>query len=134
MKRGLAYLDSSAIVKLVAREAASLALFEFLKDWPERVSSGLARVEVTRALRRARASLSLRRRSEDVLARIALVRIDDDVLETASRLDPPELRSLDAIHVATALSLAPGFGVFVAYDRRLCDAARSAGLPVSSPA
>lgn len=127
------YLDSSAIVKLVAREPESDALFEFAREWPDRVSSQLARVEVPRAMRRAGAPPALRRRAEDVLARIALVRMDEAVLVAASRLDPPDLGSLDAIHLATALSLGSELKAFVTYDRRLLQAAKNAKLSTASP-
>ena len=133
MNGGLLYLDSSAIVKLVTREPESEALFDFTTARPDRVSSQLARVEVLRALRRTGASAALRRRAEDVLSRMALVRIDDPVVHTAAELQPEDLRSLDAIHLATALSLGTHLETFVAYDRRLLDAARRAGLTTASP-
>lgn len=133
MNRGLLYLDSSALVKLIAREAESDALIAFARAWPERVSSQLARVEVLRALRRVAASPATRRRAEDTLARIALIRIDDAVIAAASEIDPADLRSLDAIHLATALSLGADLGVFVSYDRRLVEAADKARIPAAAP-
>lgn len=133
MNGKLLYLDSSAIVKLIAPEAQSAALFSFVGRWPQRVSSQLARVEVLRALRRAGAPPALRRRAENVLARIALIRIDDAVLSAASSLDPPDLRSLDAIHLGTALSLGAELGVLVTYDDRLIVAAGRARLSTASP-
>lgn len=133
MNRGLLYLDSSALVKLVAREAESAALFAFAGAWPQKASSQLARVEVLRVLRRVGASPAARRRAEDLLARIALIRIDDRVIEAASALEPADLRSLDAIHLATALSLGSELGVFVAYDRRLLEAADRARVSAASP-
>ncbi|MDA2931329.1 PIN domain-containing protein [Acidobacteria bacterium AH-259-O06] len=78
-------------------------LFALLKQWPDRISSVLARVEVLRSLRRAAAPPTDYQRGEQVLARLALVRIDDGILATAAALDPPHLRALDAIHLATAL-------------------------------
>ena len=133
MNRGLLYLDSSALVKLIAREAESDALIAFARAWPERVSSQLARVEVLRALRRVAASPATRRRAEDTLARIALIRIDDAVIAAASEIDPADLRSLDAIHLATALSLGADLGVFVSYDRRLVEAAERVRIPAAAP-
>ena len=133
MIEGLLYLDSSALVKLIAREAESAALIAFAREWPERVSSQLARVEVLRALRRAAATTASRRRAEDVLARIALIRIDDAVIAAASALDPADLRSLDAIHLATALSLGAELGAFVSYDRRLLEAAEKARISTVAP-
>jgi len=80
LKPELIYLDSSAILKLIVLERETPALLSFLADHPERASSVLARVEVLRALRRAGASASERRRAVDVLARIALLHVDDDLL------------------------------------------------------
>jgi predicted nucleic acid-binding protein len=128
---GLLYLDSSALVKLVVAEPETPALLEFLASWPNRVSSALARVEVLRAVKRTRAGPTVRRRAMRVLARVALVRIDDAVLAGAARLGPPELRTLDAIHIATARSL-DGLVGLVTYDARLRSAA-SSRMKVWSP-
>ena len=130
----MVYLDSSAIVKLVIREAETSALLSFLAGHTERASSSLARVEVHRALRRARSSDAERRRATDVLARIALVRIDDDILEAAAEVEPAELRSLDAIHLATALSIHEELVALVSYDDRFAAAAKRHGLKVLAPA
>ncbi len=129
----LLYLDSSALVKLVVAEPETPALLQFLVGWPHRVSSALARVEVLRAVNRAGAGPAARRRAQRVLARVALVRIDDPVLTAAARTAPPELRTLDAIHLATARSLDDVAGI-VTYDSRLGRAASRARLKVWSPA
>ena len=130
---GLLYLDSSALVKLVVAESETPALLEFLKGWPHRVSSALARVEVLRAVKRTGGDPVVRRRATRVLARIALIGIDEAVLVAAARILPPQLRTLDAIHVATARSLDALAGI-VTYDRRLGRAASRARLKVWSPA
>jgi hypothetical protein len=128
------YLDSSAIVKLVAPEPESVALVEILGADSDAISSALARVEVLRAVRRVSSSSERIGRAEDVLDRIALVPIDDDILHEAARLTPRGLRTLDAIHLATALMLAPDLAIVVTYDSRLSDAAAEAGLAVVAPA
>lgn len=128
------YLDSSAIVKLVKPEPESAALVERLRADPQAVSSAVARVEVLRALRRIRGSRRVIERAERVLERIALVRLDETILRRAASLDPPALRSLDALHLATALTLLEDLDGFVAYDSRLAAAARGAGLLVQAPA
>lgn len=133
MNSGLLYLDSSAIIKLVVPEPESAALFAELRAWPEAVSSALARLEVLRTIRRLSSYESASRRAHAVLERIGLVRIDDAILEKAALLEPPALRSLDAIHVATALSLGGDLGAVAAYDLRLARAARALGLHVVSP-
>jgi predicted nucleic acid-binding protein len=132
-RSSLLYLDSSALVKLVVAEPETGALLEFLARWPHRVSSALARVEVLRAVKRIGASPAVRQRATRVLSRVALVRIDDSVLAAAARVRPPELRTLDAIHVATARSL-DGLAGVVTYDTRLGRAAEQARIKVWSPA
>ena len=127
------YLDSSAIVKLVAAEPESAALRRELAAHPERVSSALARVEVLRALRRMNAGAEVLERAEQVLDRIALARPEKPVLRAAADLRDRGLRTLDALHLATALSL-PGLDALVTYDRRLAAAATAAGLAVLAPA
>ncbi len=67
------------------------------------------------------------------LSDIALVPMDDAVLAIAQRLDPSELRSLDALHLATALSIGTDLGALFSYDDRLSAAARAAGLRVLAP-
>jgi uncharacterized protein len=132
-RSGLLYLDSSALVKLVVAEPETPALLEFLAGWPHRVSSALARVEVLRAVKRTGAGSAVRRRASRVLSRVALVRIDDSVLAAAALVKPPELRTLDALHIATARSLDQLEGV-VTYDARFARAALRARLQVWSPA
>ena len=131
-RSSLLYLDSSALVKLVVAEPETPALIEFLAEWPHRVSSVLARVEVLRAVKRATAAPVVRRRAARVLARVALIRIDDPVLAAATRAGPPELRTLDALHLATAASLDSLAGI-VTYDARFSDAASRVRFKVWSP-
>lgn len=132
MSGTLLYLDSSALVKLVLPEPETEALREILSGWPERFSSALTRVEVLRAVRRAGVGRSAYERAENVVARVGLVDIDERVLYAAARLDPPELRSLDAIHLATALSV-PDLGGLVSYDARLVRAATRSGVTAMAP-
>jgi predicted nucleic acid-binding protein len=126
------YLDSSAVVKLVFEEAETPALEAFLIDWPVRVSSSLARIEVMRAARSVGDGL-VSRHANQVLAAITLIAPDAALLADAADLDPISLRALDAIHLATAVALAPDIDGIVAYDLRLADAARQAGLTVWAP-
>ncbi len=128
-----AYLDTSALVKLVVREPETDDLMEALARWPDRVSSVVARVELHRALWRAGASKRLHERADAVLAALVLVRLDEQVLSRASSLKDPALRALDAIHLATALSLWDDPGAFITYDGRLAQAARRQRLTVLHP-
>ncbi|MDQ6775418.1 MAG: type II toxin-antitoxin system VapC family toxin [Actinomycetota bacterium] len=126
------YVDSSAIVKLVVAEPESQALRRDLARRRELVTSALSRTEVTRAL------LPLGpeglRRGDAVLRTMQLMRVNDRVLSEAGRLQPAELRSLDAIHLATARRLGATLKRIVTYDARMADAARAMGLSVVSPA
>jgi len=126
------YLDSSALVKLVVKEAESTALRRFLRSHPIRVSSALARVEVTRAVRAQGPDAQLR--AQAVLSRIRLLRLDDETLSTAAQLDPGVLRSLDAIHLASARAFGAEMEALVTYDARMREAAALLGFAVFAPA
>ena len=127
------YLDSSAIVKLVAREPETDALVERLRPGPDLVTSALARTEVARATRRAGVAGVDPARADAVLERIALLRVDEAVLDLAGALDPPRLRTLDAIHLASALTVGEALTALVTYDDQLASAARGEGLQVLAP-
>lgn len=125
------YLDSSAIVKLAVVEPESAALRRYLRRRRPLVSSALAKTEVARAL--LPLGEQALRRGQEVLARLELIRVSDRVLATAGALLPAELRSLDAIHLATATELGEDLARLVTYDARMRAAAREAGLPVATP-
>lgn len=131
MPGALLYLDSSALVKLVVPEPESGALREVLRSWPERVSSEVAEIEVERIARRIGGGAI--RRGRSVLSRVALVELDDEVRRSAAMLRPPELQTLDAVHLATALSLGEDLGALCAYDSPLADAAAAVGVNVLVP-
>ena len=126
------YVDSSALVKLAVQEAESAALRRFLGRHRPLVSSALARTELTRAL--LPLGPEAVRRGRGVLARVDLLRINDRVLDAAGSLEPPELRSLDAIHLASAELLGSDLRSFVTYDERLAAAAVGRGFRVTQPA
>jgi predicted nucleic acid-binding protein len=125
------YLDSSAIVKLAVREPESLALRRYLRRRQPLVSSALARTEVLRALLPAGDEAVTRGRT--VLQRIDLVRVNDRILNAAGVLRPPPLRSLDAIHLATAQELGDELSALVTYDDRMVDAAKHLGYRIIQP-
>jgi predicted nucleic acid-binding protein len=125
------YLDSSAIVKLAVYEPESTALRKHLRRRRPLVSSALARVEVLRAL--LPGADEAQRAGRQVLATLDLVRMNNRVLNRAGALPPAELRSLDAIHLATAMELQREIKTFVTYDERLALAARDAGFRVVAP-
>lgn len=103
-----------------------------LAEWPGFVSSALLSVEATRAC--ARYGDAYAREARAWLEGIALLPLDDSVLEEAASLEPPVLRSLDAVHLATALSVRDEIGALFTYDEPLAAAAADAGLDVARPA
>lgn len=128
------YLDTSALIKLVRREAESDALADWLEDraGDPLLSSAMAEVEVPRALRRSEPALLPT--VPGLLQRIAICEIDEAVRATAAAYSDPHLRSLDAVHLATAQVIAGSrLTAFVAYDHRLLAAASTQGLTTAQP-
>ena len=127
------YADSSALLKLVIQESESRALEEWLAQrfGTPLISSELGKVEVVRAIRRIDpAALPVARA---VLRGLDLVPLTSDVIDTAADVGHARLRTLDAIHLASALSINVESLAFLAYDHRLVDAAAEAGLDPASP-
>jgi len=129
--RSVAYIDSSALVKLAIPEPESDALRVELTRWERHVSSALARVEVVRAC--ARVDKKAQRIAEQIVSALDLIAVDDRVLEEAALLGPAELRSLDSIHLASALLLGEALGVAIVYDDRLSEAMQAAGITATAP-
>lgn len=127
------YLDTSAILKLILPERESELLEDALSRWPDRISSALAVIECRRALRRIEAPAVASRRAGEVLGGLILIRFDDALLRLATHVGPPRLRSLDAIHLAAALSIGDYPEAFITYDDRLAAAARKLKLHVVQP-
>ncbi len=125
------YLDSSALVKLVGIESESSALVRHLSDSNRWASCALAHVEVIRAARKRDAESVARARL--LLERIDLIAVDESVLTAAADLADERLGSLDAVHVAAALTLDDDLAELITYDRRMVSAAEGLGLPVISP-
>jgi uncharacterized protein len=127
------YLDTSAFVKLIWSEYETPALQAFLAQRGELllVSSSILVVEARRAMLREDAAQLPR--ADLLLTRIGQLGVTRAVLEAASRLPDPTVRSLDAIHLATALQLRPDLEALVTYDHRLAAAAERQGLPVTAP-
>ena len=128
------YLDSAAVVKLAHAEAESPALRAWLDERAETgwVSSVLTEIESFRAL--ARYAPDAISRLPAVLDQIELIDLDPPIQILAQTVRPATVRSLDAIHLGTALHARGTLTSFVTYDKRLLDAAAAAGLPVDSPA
>jgi predicted nucleic acid-binding protein len=118
-------------VKLPLREVELDALLTELAEWDGYVSSALLGVEAIRACARYEGEYAAQARA--FLEAMALLPLDDAVLDEAAAIHPVELRSLDALHLATALSIRDEVGLFVTYDERLGAAAADRGLPVSRP-
>ena len=124
------YLDTSAFIKLVRSEAESAALRRELAG-RDLISSSLLVVEGRRAARRYGELASVRARA--ALTAITLLPLDEAVLDAASELNPADLRSLDALHLATVLSLGEDVERLYCYDGRLTSAAQSLGIEVAQP-
>ncbi|RSM69845.1 PIN domain-containing protein [Kibdelosporangium aridum] len=130
------YLDSCAIIKLIAQEPESGALADWIEDHAraDLVTSMLSEVEVPRALRRGHPQLL--GAVTGVLKRLYRIEINDEVRATAAAYLEPNLRSLDAIHLATAdavAALGKNVEAFVTYDKRLAEAAARSGHTVVAP-
>ena len=128
------YLDTSALVKLVFDEIESEALFGWLNvrsDVPK-LTAEVSTVELVRTCRRYdEAAIPAAR---ELLAGLDLIPLTSDLVESAALIGPVDLRSLDAIHLASANTVAENMSAFVAYDLRLATAAAGLGLPVAAPA
>ena len=119
-------------MKLAITEAESTVLTSYLADAEQVLSSEVSEVEVVRAAAKEEGEKG-ERLARRVLAEISLVEITREVRLRASQVLPLTMKSLDAIHLATALDLAIEGVVFVGYDRRLQEAAAAAGLEIRSP-
>lgn len=125
----LFYLDASAAVKLVISERGSTDFRSWIaREDPDLISSELMRAEVLRACRRhSPDALSAAR---DRMDAVTLIDLSRDIVMSAAFLDPPELRTLDSLHIATALSVGDDLGGVLTYDDRLADGCRAYGLPI----
>lgn len=126
------YADTSALAKLVLSERESGALREYLRARGPLVSSALAVTELGRATRRLRPELEAQ--AMQLLAATVLIEVDRELLTDAATVAPIDVRTLDAIHIASALALGDELEVVLTYDTRMAAAARVAGLRVESPA
>jgi predicted nucleic acid-binding protein len=127
------YLDTAALVKLVVEEPESADLAAWLDERPDEVlcTSVIGRVELLRAARRRGPETTPA--ASQLLAEIALVPVDHLVLDLATALEPAALRTLDALHLASASSLGDAVTAVVAYDERLLRAADLIGINTASP-
>lgn len=125
------YVDSSALVKLVLPEAESSSMIEFAAKFDTLVTSTIGAIEFRRAVKRHYAQQLWA--VERVLAEMTILELSHEVRRTAELLEPTILRTLDAIHIASALVIREELEAFVAYDERLLEAARLAGIPTASP-
>jgi predicted nucleic acid-binding protein len=128
---GISYADASALVKLVVEEAESAQVFRWFTEAERVATSRIGIIETIRASSRREHDPAHRDR---VLEEVEVIDLDIPLARSASAIGPAALRTLDAIHLATALALVPELDAFVTYDDRLAEAARAIGLPVVRPA
>jgi predicted nucleic acid-binding protein len=126
----LLYVDASAYVKLVIAESETPALAAALEGAERLVASEILEVEVMRATLRGGGDAAVARARLD---RVRLLPLSEKVRNRASELPPLSVRSLDAIHIATALDLGVRLDGMYTYDERMSAAAREAGLRVRAP-
>lgn len=127
-----AYVDTSAAAKLVVAEPESKALRRYLgRRTVPLFTSDLTRTELLRAVRRFDPSLTVSARA--VLDVFTIIQLSTSTFERAALLDPPELRSLDALHLSAALSIGDDLDVIITYDERLAAAAHASGVATVSP-
>ena len=125
------YLDTSALGRVLLGEPDAPAVIRDLRDFDQHIASRLLRVE----LRRLALHEGLLERADQLVAGVALLPLDEAVLDAAETVPPPTVATLDAIHLVTALRLA-GEGLIdtvMTYDRRLAEGAREHGLKVVTP-
>lgn len=129
------YLDSCALLKLLLPEPETPDLRAFLaaRAAEGHATSALAQTEIARTLVRVDADPEVADAAEEMLDRTLRIRITDPVLRTAGLFPIRHLRSLDAIHLASAEHLEHALTAFITYDKRLAAAARERGLPVEAP-
>jgi predicted nucleic acid-binding protein len=127
------YLDTSASVKLVAAEQESAALIDWLNAHPDEnlVTSAIGHIELIRAAARTGANAVALART--VASTIDTLVLTETIASAAATIPPADLRTLDAIHLATAYIHRKALTAFCAYDHRLLEAAESQGLPAVSP-
>jgi hypothetical protein len=140
------YFDTNALLKLIRQDAHSEALGAFIDARPATrwFSSEIAKTELARTVRRInhddrgrlidgprlRAELSY---AERIWERLDLIAVSTRVLDDAGAIEQPFLRTLDAIHLAAAMSMRMSLSAFVTYDKKLAAAAQEVGLPVQAP-
>lgn len=127
-----AYVDASALVKLFKTERETEAFRVALADWPVQVASEIIRVEAICTARRLGGEDVLRR-ANAMLERISLIPLSPEIIELATRAHTPSLRAMDAIHLATALSMREDLGPMFVYDSDLLAAATAWGLNPVAP-
>jgi hypothetical protein len=127
------YLDTSATVKLVTAEQESPALINWLNAHPDEdlATSAIGHIELIRAATRAGAAAIAAARN--IASTLDTLVLTDTIAAIAATIPPAELRTLDAIHLATAHTHRHSLTAFCVYDRRLLEAAESQGLPTVSP-
>jgi len=135
---GILYVDTSALLKLLVREAESTAIERELMQWPSLATSMITEVELPRAVARARedrpdtvidGSLIL----QGVLASAAMIDLSEDIVAGARSVAPVHVGALDAIHIASALSLGQELAGVATYDNRMADALTDLGIDVIAP-
>lgn len=128
------YVDTSAMTKLVVAEAESPALIDWIGERGDEpfVTSALGRVELMRTAARD-GSPGMVERALHLLDGLDILPITDNVIALAETIGPATLRSLDAIHLASAAQIRSELTAFVAYDARLLEGCQAIDIPTATP-
>lgn len=125
------YLDTSALGRLLLGEPDAQAILRSLREYDRHITSRLLRIE----LRRLALREGLLEHADQLLSGVALLPVDEAVLDAAETVQPSSAGTLDAIHLVTAIRLADDkvIDAMMTYDLRLADGARAYGLTVIAP-
>lgn len=129
------YMDTSALVKLIVQEPESAALRRWLADAEDHdhVTSAVGRIELMRTALRGGDTEIVANAQRILDEDLDIIAVTDEVVEMAETIGPESLRSLDAIHLATAAQLGDALTAVVAYDHRLIEGCRDLDYPIESP-
>lgn len=129
------YMDTSALAKLVAQEPESAALRQWLANCEDRdhVTSAVGRVELMRTAARSGDTAIVANAKRMLDEDLDIIAVTDEVIATAETIGPDSLRSLDAIHLASAAQLGSALTAVVGYDHRLIEGCRALDYPIESP-
>lgn len=126
------YIDTSALAKLIVLESETPALLDWLKEnKTDLATSELTHTELMRTVRRFAPDRATA--SRKILGQVIALSATKSIFESAANIEPKSLKSLDAVHVTTALSLGDELEGVITYDQQMAGAVEGYGFPVIAP-